>query len=144
MANYQYNSVPSNCKIFFKAVMLCALIHITYGTTNFSATLPVHVLNELVDISENSKGLNSLWKVSSFLKDDRLLKDKVRVVFAHACSYNTIMLYHYCMCCWMYGILVILAIFHNSTHKRCPKHAKCSMMYQATHVVGKLTVTVLL
>ena len=73
--------------MFFKAVMLCALMYITYGTTNFSATLPVQVLKELVEISDNSKGLYSLWKNAKFLTKDELLKDEVRVASMHECSY---------------------------------------------------------
>ena len=79
--------------MFFKVVMLCALIHITYGTTNFSATLPVQVLKELTEIgSGKSKGLFPLWKDASFLKNDKLLKDEVRVTSAHACIARTFIL----------------------------------------------------
>jgi len=84
--------------LFFKVFSLALLINIAcslsergsgHGSTNqselqntsvvdYPVTLPIQILKELVDISDNSKGLRQLWFNSFYLTKLRLLTVKVR------------------------------------------------------------------
>ena len=46
-------------------------------------TLPVQVLKQLIDISDNSTGLFALWRNAFFLANVTALKKKVRVITMH-------------------------------------------------------------
>lgn len=83
----------------FKVFMLCALINIACSVPDKPVRirsgpsanknyrdvpadsgpvkLPMYVLKELVDISDNSKGLFLLWRNAFYLTKDGLLKEEV-------------------------------------------------------------------
>ena len=86
----------------FKAVILFALIYITsasfseqLGAYNDSAVVdypvmvPQKVLEELINISDRTKGLQALFRYSRMLTDTNLLKAEVRSIL-HACSQSTV------------------------------------------------------
>ena len=60
---------------------------INESVVDYPVTLPVQVLRKLVDISDTSKGLFSLWNISMYLTKEKLMKDEVRIKHVHSYVY---------------------------------------------------------
>ena len=80
----------------FKVFILCALICATLtaeqndscspnqnSLADYSVLIPVQVLDQLIDITKDSKGLHQLWKHALSLTKDGILKEEVRVTSVH-------------------------------------------------------------
>ena len=83
----------------FKVFILCALICATLAAeqndscspnqnslADYSVIIPVQVLDQLINIKKDSKGLFQLWKHALRLTEDGILKEEVRVTSVHVYS----------------------------------------------------------
>ena len=50
---------------------------------DYPITGPIQVLQQLIDITDNSNGLNSLYLNSRYLSKKKLLKDEVRIKYLY-------------------------------------------------------------
>ena len=56
------------------------------SAVDYPVTIPWQVLKQLLDISDKSNGLYTLWINAISLTKDRLLKDKVRPISVYVCT----------------------------------------------------------